>query len=152
MTDFLRPIVGIENRTPQEVFEIMCARFGRAAAAPEDWEPIETAPRDGRHIQAAIIGTSFGFNAGRPLPEVQTVVHWFSDPDAPGFYTSVNEQEPQRPFPATHWKYLTRIVPLPDDLKCRGLIDFNTDQAIHIACKVAWALLTPPAPHSDGER
>ena len=37
-----------------------------------------------------------------------------------------------------------------DDLKCRGLIDFNTDQAIHIACKVAWALLTPPAPHSDG--
>jgi len=113
VTDFLRPIVGIENRTPQEVFEIMCARFGRAAAAPEDWEPIETAPRDGRHIQAAIIGTSFGFNAGRPLPEVQTVVHWFSDPDAPGFYTSVNEQEPQRPFPATHWKYLTRIVPLP---------------------------------------
>ena len=38
---------------------------------------------------------------------------------------------------------------ITDDLKCRGLIDFNTDQAIHFACKVAWAPLTPPAPHSD---
>lgn len=28
-----------------------------------------------------------------------------------------------------------------DDLKCRGRISFNTDQAIHIACKVAWAFI-----------
>jgi hypothetical protein len=25
-----------------------------------------------------------------------------------------------------------------DDAKCRGKISFNTDQAIHIACKFAW--------------
>ena len=89
-------------------------KFVEALSAPsspgDGWEPIETAPRDGRHIQAAIIGTSFGFNAGRALPEVQTVVHWFSDPDGPGFYTSVNEQEPQRPFKATHWKHLTYVA------------------------------------------
>lgn len=27
---------------------------------------------------------------------------------------------------------------LTDDLKCRGWIGFNTDQAIHIVCKLAW--------------
>lgn len=26
-----------------------------------------------------------------------------------------------------------------DDLKCRGRIGLNTDQAIHVACKAAWA-------------
>lgn len=30
---------------------------------------------------------------------------------------------------------------LTDDLKCRGRISFNTDQAIHIGCKVAWAAI-----------
>lgn len=30
---------------------------------------------------------------------------------------------------------------IADDLKCRGKIDLNTDQAIHIACKAAWALI-----------
>ena len=34
---------------------------------------------------------------------------------------------------ALHW--------LTDDLKCRGRISFNTDQAIHIACKVAYAAI-----------
>lgn len=27
---------------------------------------------------------------------------------------------------------------LTDDAKCRGRISYNTDQAIHVACKVAW--------------
>ena len=27
---------------------------------------------------------------------------------------------------------------ITDDLKCQGRIGFNTDQAIHIACKFAW--------------
>lgn len=27
---------------------------------------------------------------------------------------------------------------LTDDAKCRGKISFNQDQAIHIACKMAW--------------
>lgn len=31
---------------------------------------------------------------------------------------------------AIHW--------LTDDAKCRGRIGFNTDQTIHIGCKVAW--------------
>lgn len=31
---------------------------------------------------------------------------------------------------AIHW--------LTDDAKCRGRIGFNTDQAIHVACKFAW--------------
>jgi hypothetical protein len=28
-----------------------------------------------------------------------------------------------------------------DDLKCTGRIGFNTDQALHIGCKLAWALI-----------
>ena len=34
---------------------------------------------------------------------------------------------------------------LTDDAKCRGLIGYNADQAIHIACKVAWALISTGA-------
>jgi hypothetical protein len=28
-----------------------------------------------------------------------------------------------------------------DDAKCRGRISFNTDQGIHIACKLVWAII-----------
>lgn len=28
-----------------------------------------------------------------------------------------------------------------DDGKCRGVIDFNTDQTLHIVCKIAWAMV-----------
>lgn len=28
-----------------------------------------------------------------------------------------------------------------DDAKCRGKISFNTDQAIHVGCKVVWAAI-----------
>jgi hypothetical protein len=28
-----------------------------------------------------------------------------------------------------------------DDTKCRGRISFNTDQSLHIACKVLWLVL-----------
>ena len=30
---------------------------------------------------------------------------------------------------------------LTDDAKCRGRISYNTDQAIHIACKALWAAI-----------
>jgi len=32
-----------------------------------------------------------------------------------------------------------------DDLKCRGKISLNTDQAIHIGCKILWALIATAA-------
>lgn len=28
-----------------------------------------------------------------------------------------------------------------DDAKCRGKLSFNADQALHMACKVAWAVI-----------
>lgn len=28
-----------------------------------------------------------------------------------------------------------------DDLKCRGRLSFNADQALHVACKVLWVVL-----------
>lgn len=28
-----------------------------------------------------------------------------------------------------------------DDAKCRGVIGYNADQALHVACKVVWAVL-----------
>jgi hypothetical protein len=64
------------------------------------WQPIETAPKDGTHFLACQAGQYFGYRQ----PVLATVVHWFDD----GFYTSVNELAPERPFPATHWQ------PLPD--------------------------------------
>ncbi len=30
---------------------------------------------------------------------------------------------------------------ITDDLKCRGKLTFNEDQAIHVGCKVLWALI-----------
>jgi hypothetical protein len=63
------------------------------------WQPIETAPKDGTHILA--------WRNNNP----PTVVHWFDDPEAPGFYTSVNEIAPNYPFNPTHW------MPLPEPPK-----------------------------------
>lgn len=30
-----------------------------------------------------------------------------------------------------------------DNLKCRGKIGFNTDQALHVGCKVVWVICAP---------
>ena len=70
-----------------------------------EWQPIETAPKDGTHILAyrLPVGIRFTNNTNPP-----TVVHWFDDSDEPGFYTSVNERAPEHPFNPTHW------MPLPD--------------------------------------
>lgn len=35
----------------------------------------------------------------------------------------------------------TVIHAVTDDAKCRGKIGFNTDQAIHVACKVLWVAI-----------
>lgn len=45
----------------------------------------------------------------------------------------------------------TVIHAVTDDLKCKGKLSFNQDQAIHVACKVLWTALATPASHaSDG--
>jgi len=36
---------------------------------------------------------------------------------------------------------------ITDDLKCRGRLTFNQDQAIHVACKAAWAAVAIGAAH-----
>ncbi|MFT3898216.1 MAG: DUF3307 domain-containing protein [Thermomonas sp.] len=40
------------------------------------------------------------------------------------------------------WLGLAEFVShaLIDDSKCRGRIGYNTDQALHVACKAVWAL------------
>ena len=68
------------------------------------WKPIETAPKDGTHILAYRVPIGIRFTSMTNPP---TVVHWFDD----GFYTSVNEIAPERPFDATHW------MPLPEPPK-----------------------------------
>lgn len=61
--DLTRPIIGIENRTAQEVFDIMVARIGRAPvlafAKPkeaEGWRDIASAPKDGVPFLAVVWG------------------------------------------------------------------------------------------------
>lgn len=41
------------------------------------------------------------------------------------------------------WLGLAEIVAhfVIDDLKCRGRIGFNTDQALHVACKLLWVVI-----------
>lgn len=41
------------------------------------------------------------------------------------------------------WLGLAEFVAhfLIDDAKCKGRIGFNTDQALHVICKAAWALI-----------
>lgn len=101
------------------------------------WYDIKSAPRDGQHIIGCIVGTSFGYYNGLPAPEVQTTIHWFDDPEEPGFYTSVNEVEPQHTFKATHWRPLERLYhfrpaplaasPSPEGTRERGELVARTE-------------------------
>lgn len=91
-----------EKRVMRQAVEALRSR--QSTTEPTlTWRPIETAPRDGSHILAyrLPIGIRFTNNTNPP-----TVVHWFGDPELPGFYTSVNELAPERPFEATHWQPL----------------------------------------------
>jgi hypothetical protein len=63
-------------------------------------QPIETAPKDGTHILAWRIPIGIRVTNNTHPP---TVVHWFNDPEEPGFYTSVNELAPEHPYNPTHW-------------------------------------------------
>jgi hypothetical protein len=73
-----------------------------------DWQPIDSAPRDGTHILACDAQRSFGYMNGAELPPVQAVVHWWANPGEEGWYhSSVHLENPDEPpFPATHWKSL----------------------------------------------
>jgi hypothetical protein len=69
------------------------------------WRSIDSAPRDGTHILSCrMLGIRVTNMTNPP-----TVVHWFDDPDEPGFYTSVNETAPEHPFYPTHWQPLPAL-------------------------------------------
>jgi hypothetical protein len=85
--------------------KVLTPLYARPAPIPKDFrQPIDTAPRDGTHILAWRIPLGIRVTNNTHPP---TVVHWFEDPDEPGFYTSVNEIAPEHPFNPTHW------MPLP---------------------------------------
>lgn len=83
--------------------EIAALRCQSPSATASEWQPIETAPKDGTHILAHRL--PIGIRVTN-LTNPPTVVHWFDDPDEPGFYTSVNERAPEHPFSPTHWRQL----------------------------------------------
>lgn len=98
------------THTAQEHDDIVCQVIAAyLSALPEQtgerWRSIETAPKDGTHILACDASTRYDawwtFMQRPP-----TVVHWWSNPGEEGFYTSVNEVEPQVPFSPTHWRPL----------------------------------------------
>lgn len=79
-----------------------------------DWQPIETAPRDGTHI---LVTEAYrgGLGYCGPLNEHGfrdpadwcDVVHWFDDPEEPGFYSTSWGGDQEHPFGnLTHWKPL----------------------------------------------
>jgi hypothetical protein len=88
-----------------------------------DLRDIATAPRDGSHILVTRKGTGgFGscgpVNARTGLRDPQDwfdVVHWFNDPDEPGFYSSTWSGDQEHPFDRlTHWAPLSFAHPSPE--------------------------------------
>lgn len=70
------------------------------------WQLAETAPRDGTHILVCRgpYDQWTGFNQSPPQ-----VVHYFGDPEEPGFYPShgiVQDSYNDRPVAFTHWSPL----------------------------------------------
>jgi len=82
------------------------------------WKRIATAPKDGTHILGAVMDGSNGLGYGVPI---MAVVHWWDNPGERGWYTSVNELEPENPLPITHWRPLPAT---PDLLPC-GCVRFS---------------------------
>lgn len=92
---------------PQQIKHIKTIR--NALISMPDWEPVETAPKDGTHILVQNRN-----NIGQP----PTVAHWHED----GWYLSVNRNEADADcgLPPTHWRHIeTRTAltakPLPED-------------------------------------
>lgn len=71
----------------------MAARPQEAAEAVA-WRPIDDAAKDGNHYLVC--------DETSPATP-PTVAHWWGAEGEEGFYTSVNEMEPRRPYPATHY-------------------------------------------------
>lgn len=80
-TELLRPIIGIENRTAQEVFDIMCDRFCALPTSEADWRDMESAPKDGRQILLHGLVQLPSVDAGKE----STVVAYWADINGGGW-------------------------------------------------------------------
>lgn len=96
----LRPASG--GNDPASVDMGECPECGGTGKV-DGWQLIDTAPKDGTHILA--YQKPVGIRVTN-LTNPPTVVHWFDDPERPGFYTSVNELAPEYPYEPTHWQPL----------------------------------------------
>lgn len=69
------------------------------------WQRIEYAPKTGEHILVRNENAGWGICGGK-RQMAHAVVHWFNDPEEPGFYLSLGGSEDDHPFQATHWRPL----------------------------------------------
>lgn len=93
--DGVLKMIGVEASPNYEKLEADNARLREASK----WQPISSAPKDGTHILAWDGNQHFGISP-------PTVVHWFED----GFYTSVNELDPEHTYKAVVWTNLNEFL------------------------------------------
>jgi hypothetical protein len=99
----LKSLSGLRTLTPEQSDFLHDAAEEFERLRDDLPQAIDTAPKDGSHILAWRIPIGIRVTNNTHPP---TVVHWFNDPEEPGFYTSVNERAPEHPFEATHWSPL----------------------------------------------
>lgn len=137
-----------DNTTLSGVYAAMLSSAPPHTAGGE-WQPIETAPRDGTHILVTQAGRGgLGYcgplneHGFKSLADWCDVVHWFDDPADPGFYSTSWGGDQDAPFDGlTDWQPL----PAPPHLDNGGVEKVEDSSVAESARR---GPIAPPEPNS----